>query len=126
VADLAGGEWQQLAREAAQGLSGVVAESNMIGVLLIHILVTFKRWGTGRMFSRELVAKLNAFANRPWADGLKGERIDEYWLANQLRRYGVRPKTIWTKEVVAKGYALEDFEEVFGRYITKADVEEAT
>ncbi len=41
-----------------------------------------------------------------------------------LRRYGVRPKTMWIQGAVAKGYMKEDFEEVFGRYVTKTDVEE--
>src|SRR2546422_7140049 len=72
------------------------------------------------------ISELNAYGNRPWAEGLKGERIDEYWLANQLRRYGVRPKTLWVQGVAAKGYVREDFEEVFRRYITPRDVEEAT
>ena len=126
LADLAGGEWPRLAREAAQGLSGGMAESNVIGLLLIHIFAEFRKRASGRMFSRDLVAELNAYGNRPWAEGLKGERIDEYWLANQLRRYGVRPKTLWVQGVAAKGYVREDFEEVFRRYITPKDVEEAT
>ena len=124
LADLASGEWPRLAREAAQGLNGGAIESNVIGLLLIHIFAVFADRGAERIFSRDLVAALNGYANRPWAEGVKGEMIDEYWLANRLRRYGVRPKTMWIQGVVAKGYMREDFEEVFGRYITKVDVEE--
>jgi hypothetical protein len=31
---------------------------------------------------------------------------------------------MWVKGVIAKGYFREEFAEVFGRYITKADLEE--
>lgn len=31
---------------------------------------------------------------------------------------------MWTGEVAAKGYVLEDFREAFRRYISKAEVEE--
>ena len=125
VADVAGSEWPRLAREAAQGLSGGVGENNAIGLLLMQIFVVFQRRASGRIFTKDLVAALNAHEHRPWTEEVKKERIDEYWLANQLRRYGVRPKTLWIQGVIAKGYLREDFEEVFGRYITKADVEEA-
>ena len=37
----------------------------------------------------------------------------------ELRPYGVRPRTVWIGET-AKGYLREDFEEVFGQYISKA------
>jgi hypothetical protein len=37
---------------------------------------------------------------------------------------GIRWKTMWTGEVAAKGYVLEDFREAFRRYISKAEVEE--
>jgi hypothetical protein len=32
----------------------------------------------------------------------------------------VRPRTVWIGETAAKGYLREDFEEVFGRYISKS------
>jgi hypothetical protein len=86
LADLAGGEWPRLAREAAQGLHGAGTESNAMGVLLIHIWVLFDKSGAERMFSRDLVAGLNEYGLRPWAEGLKGEFVDEVWLAKQLRR----------------------------------------
>jgi hypothetical protein len=89
-------------------------------------MVLFKDRASGRMFSRELVKELNSYQNRPWAEGLKGQRIDEMWLSRQLWPYGVRPKTLWIEGVIAKGYEREDFKDVFGRYVTKADVEEVT
>jgi uncharacterized protein DUF3631 len=126
LAELAGDDWTLLAWEAAGALSGGLVESNIIGLLLIHILAEFNKRPEGRMFSRDLVAELNRYANRPWAEGLKDQRIDEVWLANQLRRYGVRPKPLWRQGVVARGYVRADLAELFQRYITKADLEDVT
>ncbi len=42
------------------------------------------------------------------------------WLAQQLRPYGVRPKTLWIGGEAAKGYSEEDFTEVFRRYVPRA------
>src|SRR2546421_9014950 len=39
------------------------------------------------------------------------------WLAQQLRPYGIKPRTIWIGDQQAKGYAEEDFHEAFRRYI---------
>jgi len=46
--------------------------------------------------------------------------VTETWLSQQLRPYGIRPKTIWIGETSAKGYVEEDFTEVFRRYIPKS------
>ena len=123
LAELAGEPWPILAREAARGLNGAIAESNLIGLLLVHIYFQFERNGP-RIFSRDLVQRLNAYDNRPWAEGLKGQSIDELWLAGRLRPYGVRPRNVWSQGVIAKGYSREDFDEIFSRYITKADLDE--
>jgi hypothetical protein len=40
-----------------------------------------------------------------------------------LRPYGIKPKTLWIGDAAARGYLLEDFEPVFPRYISRADVE---
>ena len=66
---------------------------------------------------------LNGFENRPWAEMRNGKEITELWLAQQLRPYGIRPKTIWIGERAAKGYLQEDFKEVFPRYIPFSEVQ---
>jgi len=124
IAEFAGDDWTLLAWEAAKALSGTIAESNVIGLLLIHISILFDRDLSNRIFSRDLVAKLNAFPNRPWAEGQKNDIIDELWLSRQLRRYGVRPKSLWKQGTVARGYLWEDLADVFRRYVTRADLEE--
>jgi hypothetical protein len=46
--------------------------------------------------------------------------LTELSLARLLRGYGVRPRTIWSGQISAKGYMKEDFGEMSRRYITKS------
>jgi hypothetical protein len=50
--------------------------------------------------------------------------VTETWVAQQLRPYAIRPKTIRIGEQVAKGYLQDDFMETFRRYIPKSAIEE--
>ena len=63
---------------------------------------------------------LNAIGDRPWEVLRSGKRMTELCLANLLRPYGVRPKSVWIGEQSAKGYAKEDFVDVVGRYSAAA------
>ena len=123
IADLAGGRWPELARQAAIALTANARERNPIGALLLDILVLFKLNKTDRFFSRDLVAALARSTDRPWAELRKGKAIDETWLAKQLRPYGIHPCTIRIGEQRGKGYYFEDFREVFKRYIPRAEFE---
>ncbi len=55
--------------------------------------------------------------------GILNSGYTELWLAEQLRPYGIRPTTIRIGEEVGRGYAKEDFTEVFLRYIPASEVE---
>ena len=124
LADLAGGDWPQRARQAAVALTASAHDSNPIASLLLDIFIAFPLSRTDRMFSRTLVECLAArSADRAWAEARKGKGINELWLAQQLRPYGIRPRTVWIGGEHAKGYFLEDFRETFHRYIPKADAE---
>ena len=108
LADLAGGAWPEKARAAATAL-------------LLDIFVAFKLSGADRLHSRVLVETLKEFGQRPWRQ-TKGE-INETWLAHRLRPYGIKTKTIWIGETSDKGYLMDDFKEVFHRYITPTDLD---
>jgi hypothetical protein len=60
---------------------------------------------------------------RPWVELKRGKLISEMWLAQQLRSYGVRPRTLRIGEDRAKGYLEADFREVFQRYIPRTELE---
>ena len=93
------------------------------GALFFDISLLFLQGNRERVFSRTLVAELNGLGDRPWAGMRQGKEITELWLARQLRPYGVRPKTMWIGKSVAKGYLKNDFEEIFHRYIPKAQAQ---
>src|SRR5207249_2833323 len=115
VADLAGGEWPELARKAAIGLAAHAEENDPTSALLLDIRVLFLASGRDRLFSRTLVEGLNNRADRPWAELTPlrgatarqghGQKITEPWLAKQLHpsgpgRFGSQersPKDTWRR-----------------------------
>jgi len=123
LADLAGGRWPQLSRQAAEGLTAIAQESNPIAALLFDLLVLFGKFDSERLFSRDIVHALNLMADRSWAEMNQGRPVTELWLAQRLRPYGVRPKTLWIGERAGKGYCMEDFSDVFRRYIPRSEIE---
>ena len=52
----------------------------------------------------------------------RGRAIDENWLAQKLRPYGVRPRTVRIGERMAKGYVGLELRDVFRRYIPHSEV----
>ncbi len=123
LADLAGGHWPQLARQAAVALSAAAHDSNPIGSLLLDIFVLFTVQNTNRLFTRQLLDGLNGFTDRPWFETNKGRPVTDLWLSRQLRPYGIQPKTIRIGEMRAKGYAKEDFLETCRRYVSRSDLD---
>jgi hypothetical protein len=123
LADLAGGDWPKMARVAAVRLSMNSQDNNVISLLLLDIVFLLVREGGDRTFSRTLVEGLNHNSDRPWAEMSRGKQVTELWLAQRLRPYGIRPKTMWKEGVQAKGYLHEDFKEVFQRHIPSSELE---
>jgi hypothetical protein len=117
LADLAGGDWPEKARLAAIALSARTEQRNPMNALLSDIMEAFSQFQTERLFSRQLLEFLRQQENRPWADARNGKPITDMWLSQQLRPFGIRPKTMWIGEQAAKGYLREDFGEVFRRYL---------
>ena len=124
IADLAGGDWPQLARQAAIGLSGSSQESSPIGSLLLDIFLVFHISGQDRMFTRTLLEELTTrFADRPWMELRNGKQPTEMWLAQQLRPFGIMPRTLRINDRIAKGYLRDDFTEAFRRYIPQSEID---
>lgn len=123
LAQLAGGEWPEMARQAMAALTASAQEHNPIGSLFLDIMVCFMHGQTDRMFSRTLAAGLDRFVERPWAELRKGKEMTAPLLGRVLRPYGIRSRTIWIGNEAAKGYLMEDFEESFKRYIPRSEWE---
>jgi len=123
LADLAGGEWPEQARQAAVGLSASAQETNPIGSLLMDIFMLFTLDKVKRMTTRALVEGLNSFGSRPWNDLVKRKQGSDLWLASQLRPYGVRSKNLRVGDQILKGYLFDDFLDVFRWYLPESEVD---
>jgi putative DNA primase/helicase len=123
LADLAGGQWPALAREAALGLTVRAQGHSPIGSLLLDIYLVFILTKRDRVFSRELVGTLQQSGDRPWLELRRGKQITETWVAQRLRPYGIKSRTIRIGEEVSRGYLREEMMETFKRYIPKSEVE---
>jgi hypothetical protein len=124
LADLAGGDWPQKARQAAIGLSAATQEINPISTLLLDLFVIFTLAPENRLFTRDLVYRLNArSADRPWAESLHGKPVTDLWLAKQLRPYGIKSRTIWIGDEHAKGFLEEDLQDTMRRYVSRSDLD---
>jgi len=51
-----------------------------------------------------------------------GKGISDAWLADQLRPFSIRSKTMWIDQTAAKGYLEADFTDAFRRYISRSQV----
>src|SRR5204863_4175601 len=116
IADLAGGDWPRLARQAAQKLSTAYDDDiTLIGYFLADIRNWMVHQKVDRVLSRDLIRVFNPMHNRPWEDLRRGREINEYWLAGKMRELGMRSKNVRVGEGVGKGYMLEDVEAALRR-----------
>jgi hypothetical protein len=122
IAELAGAEWAYRARTAAVVLSGgedVVDDT--IGVRLLADLRTAFAANGDRLPTAELLGALKADDEAPWADW-HGSGLSAKRLADLLRQYGVRSRTIRLEDgTTPKGYLLEQFSDAFTRYLAPVD-----
>ena len=118
LADLAGGDWPSLAREAALKLSG--AEEAGLGTnaqLLDDIRRIFTELNADRLTSKDLCERLAEIEGRQWAEFGKNQKpMTPNQLANLLREFQVVSRTIRIGDGTLKGYLLDDFEDAFSRY----------
>ena len=92
VADAAGGDWPERAREACRYFVLATDPGELsLGVrLLLDVRGVFATRRTDRVSTADLVAALVALDEAPWAD-LYGRPLDARRLARELERYDVRP-----------------------------------
>ncbi|HEY6006807.1 MAG TPA: DUF3631 domain-containing protein [Geobacteraceae bacterium] len=120
LADLAGGEWPQRAREAALEMTEHSQEISPIAGLLLGILHTFLSAKAAQLFSRTLVDSLNELPHRFWRPLTGGKDLTERWLAQLLRPYGISPAPIRIDGNQGRGYSEDDFAEPLARYLSRS------
>jgi putative DNA primase/helicase len=119
IADLAGGEWTDQARQAATAIARVVAADMSIGVkLLADIKDVFVIKAVDRLPSLEVVQALGEIEGHPWADWKGGKLITPNVLAQLLEPFGIRPGSMRLEDNrVLRGYQLSHFRDAFECYL---------
>ncbi len=93
IADLAGGEWPERARQAAVALTSKADDTASIRVQLIEdIYVVFNDPGADRISSKALVGRLHDMEDRPWPEYRKG------WDLKNSHQWGEPYKIYGTRE----------------------------
>lgn len=116
IADQAGGDWPTRARTAARFLvSDAKDETPSLGVRLLGDLR--KIFGTSdRMTTIEILRQLQIDPEAPWGN-LRGQPLDAFALANILREYQIKSRSIRTSSGTLKGYLRAELLDVWQRYL---------
>ena len=120
IADLAGGEWPDLARGAALALSSDAdATDGTIGVqLLAAIRDIFQQRKVDSLASAVLVNDLTQDPAGLWFEyGRRGEPITAKQVASLLEPYEIHPDVVRDGTRTYRGYKREWFKDAFERYL---------
>jgi putative DNA primase/helicase len=119
IADLAGVEWPDRARQAATAIARVADADMSVGVkLLADIRDIFAGKAVYRMPSAELVEALVEIERHPWADIKGGKPITANGLARLLAGFAIASGNMRVGvDRVAKGYQVAQFQDAFERYL---------
>lgn len=124
IADIAGYEWPERARQALIALLAVQAtgEDSQGARLLVDIHSCFEAQGAERIKSSELLDRLRGIEESPWADYRRGVPLSVSELARLLKPFEIRPRDLRFADAVRKGYERADFEDAWTRYCALPDL----
>jgi hypothetical protein len=116
VADLAGGDWPKLARDACTALvKGARDDAQGIGTRLLADLRAV--FGDADALSTEaILGKLRKLDEAPWGDWY-GHPLTARDLAKLLKPYGVKPKVVRIGEATPRGYRRDELADPWTRYL---------
>lgn len=123
IADIAGGEWPKVAREAAHALAGVEKESVSANVELLRDIkdIFDSKSGREHLFTNELIMALTADEESPWATWNRGKPISPRQLATRVKEFGAVAGSVRVGGATGKGYKKSSFEDAFARYIPASE-----
>ena len=108
--------WLTKAKKAMVFMESDEDEDDLKIELLQDIQECFNEKGD-RIFTEQLIDYLLNLEDRPWADLRHGKGITPNTLANMLKPFGIKPKTLRCEGKRLKGYDVKDFEKVFLQYL---------
>lgn len=119
IADLCGGNWPVLVREAMKAMTTVEPDDNASIMLLTDIQDTFDSKNTDRIFTADLIDALIQLDDRPWPGWFRGKPITTHQVAKLLKPFGIFPRQIRYAGENKKGYMKADFADAAARYLPK-------
>ncbi|WP_188130702.1 DUF3631 domain-containing protein [Paraburkholderia panacisoli] len=119
IAEVAGGAWPEMARQAALKLSGDAGQSQSSGAeLLTDIQEVFEMRHLQRISSADLLINLCDDEEKPWATLNRGKPMTPRQLSQMLGEYGISTISIkFGYGDVRRGYRIEHFQDAFSRYL---------
>lgn len=121
VADMVGGEWPELARNAAVILTAKAKDVELsLGIkLLMDIRKLFL--GLDVMATSDLLAELARIEDSPWATINGGHPLNSYGLSKRLKEYDIKSDDIRFGGRVLKGYRKGDFADAWEMYLPRVE-----
>ena len=118
IASAAGREWTKRVEAAAKHYAASIGDANSFGVeLLKDIKHLFENADTNRFTTAQLVEQLTSLQESPWADWRRGNSITTRQLSGILKPFGIKSKKLRIKDKTYNGYTIEQFSDVFDRYL---------
>lgn len=117
IAGLAGGDWPERARRAAEALVAK-DEGQTAGIMLLSdARDIFSERLIDRISSVDLATALAQIETRPWPEWSKGKPITPAQIARLLAPFTIAPSAVRIGEANVKGYKKERFDDAFSRYL---------
>jgi putative DNA primase/helicase len=117
IADLAGGQWPNTARELATTAAARKDGDVTSVMLLLAIRDLFEEKNADRLASAEIVERLTNTEGSPWPEFHNGRPISMNQVANLLKEHKVHSKQVRFGLTTRKGYMRDDFRDAFKRYL---------
>jgi post-segregation antitoxin (ccd killing protein) len=126
IADVAGGNWPELARDAMRQLAGAGdTEEQALGVtLLADLKEIFSKTDEEGLFTSELLETLLSLPERPWGEVNHGKALNSNKLGRLLKQFRTpKARPITSGDVHKKngghlkGYHKADFVDAFESYV---------
>jgi len=112
-----------MARNAAVTLSGSGDDQSIGAQLLGGIRRVFDARGGTHISSDNLCRALRDLEDAPWADHAGGLGLTTRRLAAELKPFGIGPRVFRQDNRTPRGYAWDQFEDAFARYLPPSPLE---
>ncbi len=118
VAEIAG--WREQADYALAKLIPQSDDADDLGPMLLADIRMLFGSEHDVLASDDLVVQLTNIDERPWPDLSRGRGLTKSRLANLLKPYKIRPRSVRIGDRTPKGYRREDFKGPWERYLSPA------